>query len=98
MKYKVSIWDLIYFVLCGIGIGICICGLMSCTSSYNKDNTGREYYETTTCIKSHEEKEYGYHWGYNYLSGKFGFHWGYQCFYAHTKTVCDSSVTKRIYK
>lgn len=84
------------WILCIFLVGLIALFLISCTNSYSKDDTGREYYETTQCVKSHSKTDYGYHYGYYF--GKIGFHWGYQCFYTHSTTICDSSITKRIYK
>lgn len=47
---------------------------------------GVGYYTRERCIKSHIEEKYGYHYGYNMLSGKFDFHY---CNY--TETVCEKT-------
>lgn len=51
------------------------------------DGDGREYSINSRCIKSHTESDYGYHYGYNFMSGKYEWHWGRE-----TKTICDEWV------
>lgn len=50
-------------------------------------NGGKEYLVYTYCAKSHTITDYGYHYGYNMLSGKYEWHWG-----TETETICDSTA------
>ena len=52
---------------------------------------GKEYVVSENCVKSHWESDYGYHYGYNIMSGKYEWHWG-----TDDKQVCDSSVLDTI--
>lgn len=52
---------------------------------------GKEYYTLTKCLKSHVESKYGYHYGYNFMSGKFERHLGH-----YTETICDQTKTDTI--
>jgi len=72
--------------------------LIGCEPVYEKTSDGREFYTSEDCIKSHQEKETGYHWGYAFLKGKFCYHWPYQCFNSCTKTICDSSKIDTTWK
>ena len=62
----------------------------------SEESPRKPYYLKTTCIKSHTETDWGYHWGYVFGSG-FKFHFGYQCFGIHKKTVCDSLRTDKVW-
>jgi hypothetical protein len=52
---------------------------------------GKEYIVTSNCVKYHWESDYGYHYGYNLMSGKYEWHYGMD-----DKQVCDSSVLDTI--
>lgn len=55
------------------------------------DKNGKEYIFTSHCVKSHNETDYDYHYGYNMIKGGFDWHYGMD-----TKTICDSSVIDTI--
>ena len=51
------------------------------------DDSGREYTILTQCVESHTKQDYGYHYGYNFMSGKYEYHYGME-----TETICDRYV------
>jgi hypothetical protein len=52
---------------------------------------GKEYVFRTSCVKSHVESKYEYHYGYNMMSGKFDWHWG-----LNNNTICDSTAVDTV--
>lgn len=52
---------------------------------------GEPYYTKSTCIESHSEYRYDYHYGFNAMRGKFEYHMG-----GHSETVCDVTVIDTI--
>lgn len=59
---------------------------------------GRDFWVKDSCIKSHKEKEIGYHWGYTFTKG-FGFHWPWQCaLNPCMKLVCDENRLDTIWE
>ena len=62
--------------------------LTSCDLRVKPDFTkdGRDYIVRTTCVKSHTESKYGYHYGYSFMRGSFCWHWGY-----YDEDICDES-------
>jgi hypothetical protein len=62
--------------------------LNSCDLRVKPDFTkdGHDYIIRNTCIESHTENKYGYHYGYSIIHGKFCWHFG-----SYDETVCDES-------
>lgn len=44
------------------------------------------------CVESHSKTEYGYHYGYNFMSGKFEYHLG-----MYQEDICDRYETDTVY-
>lgn len=55
------------------------------------DKNGKEYMFTKYCVKSHSETQWGYHYGYNFMSSKYEWHNG-----MYDETICDSSAIDTI--
>lgn len=65
--------------------------LMSCSPKPEFVINGKEYYTRTRCVKSHNERTFGYHWGYDWTRGEYRYHWG-----EYTETICDETKVDTI--
>lgn len=65
--------------------------LFSCKPKPQFYINGKPYYTVTSCVKSHAESKYTYHYGYNILNGKFEWHLG-----PETVVICDKTRTDTI--
>lgn len=50
--------------------------MLSCERKPEFCINGKGYYTETRCVKDSSWEEFGYHYGYNIMSGKFEFHNG----------------------
>lgn len=65
--------------------------LSSCKREPDITINGQGYWLNHRCAKSHVEKKYGPHYGYDFMTGKYGWHTG-----SYTETVCDSTVVDTV--
>jgi hypothetical protein len=49
------------------------------------DNNGKEYCIRSLCVSSHEEIQYGYHYGFDLMTQQYRLHWG-----QYVETICDA--------
>lgn len=47
---------------------------------------GKPFQIVNTCIKSHEESKFGYHYGWSMMNNSYCYHFG-----SYTETICDKS-------
>lgn len=62
--------------------------LIACHSTPRKPDlvaNGKEFRFRESCVMSHDEIKFGYHYGYDFASGSYRWHFG-----NHSTTVCDS--------
>jgi hypothetical protein len=74
MKYLITLLIVIFLNSCDFRV----------KPDFTKD--GHDYVIRNTCVESHVENKYGYHYGYSIMHGKFCWHFG-----NYDETICDTS-------
>ena len=66
---------------------VMLCFFCGCKPQPEFYINGKPFYTTTTCLESELETTWGFHYGYNILTGGFDYHYG-----PHTEIKCTKSV------